>query len=107
MMAVLSRAGVLPGLAGPALSAEVARQFGWRWVFLGLIPLVAVTGALAMPALLRLGPPPVRSGTAHSLVGGGAAAAGAGLPLRGLALAPTAHDPPAARAPGVPRAPAG
>ena len=98
MMAVLSTAWVLPGLAGPALSAEVARQFGWRWVFLGLIPLVAVTGALAMPALLCLGPPPVRSGTAHSLVGGVAAAAGAGLLLSGLTLGATAHNLPAAGA---------
>ena len=34
MMAVLSTAWVAPGLAGPAVSAEVARLFGWRWVFL-------------------------------------------------------------------------
>src|SRR5262249_37932248 len=39
MMATLSTAWVAPGLAGPALSAEVARLFGWRWVFLGLLPL--------------------------------------------------------------------
>src|ERR1039457_4952106 len=57
MMAVLSTAWVAPGLAGPAASAEVARLFGWRWVFLGLLPIVAVAGALAVPALIRLGPP--------------------------------------------------
>ena len=45
MMAVLSTAWVAPGLAGPAVSAEVARLFGWRWVFLGLLPVVAVAGA--------------------------------------------------------------
>src|SRR5712691_5662612 len=44
MMAVLSTAWVAPGLAGPALSAEIARLFGWRWVFLGLLPFVALTG---------------------------------------------------------------
>ena len=44
MMAVLSTAWVVPGLAGPALSAEVAHLFGWRWVFLGLLPLVAIAG---------------------------------------------------------------
>ena len=57
MMAVLSTAWVAPGLAGPAVSAEVARLFGWRWVFLGLLPIVAVAGAIAVPALIRLGPP--------------------------------------------------
>src|ERR1700720_2902860 len=47
MMAVLSTAWVAPGLAGPAVSAEVARLFGWRGVFLGLLPIVAVAGAVA------------------------------------------------------------
>jgi MFS family permease len=96
MMAVLSTAWVLPGLAGPALSAEVARQFGWRWVFLGLIPLVAVTGTLAVPALLRLGPPPVRSPAGHSLVVGVVVAAGAGLLLGGLTLGASSRNLPAA-----------
>src|SRR5262245_56309254 len=32
MMAMLSTAWVAPGLAGPAISAEIARLFGWRWV---------------------------------------------------------------------------
>src|SRR5499427_130687 len=57
MMAVLSTAWVVPGLAGPVLAAEVARAFGWRWVFLGLLPVVAVAGSIAVPALIRLGPP--------------------------------------------------
>src|SRR6202007_2657270 len=52
MMAILSTAWVAPGLAGPALSAEVARLFGWRWVFLGLLPVVVVAGSIAVPALL-------------------------------------------------------
>src|SRR6266699_4438521 len=61
MMAVLSTAWVAPGLAGPAASAAVAHLFGWRWVFLGLVPVVAVTGSLAIPALIRLGRAPQRS----------------------------------------------
>src|SRR5580700_11160283 len=56
MMAVLSTAWVVPGLVGPALAAGVAALVGWRWVFLGLLPLVAVTASLAMPALFRIGP---------------------------------------------------
>ncbi len=59
MMAILSTAWVAPGLAGPAVSAEIARLFGWRWVFLGLLPFIAVTGPFAVPALVRLGRPVV------------------------------------------------
>jgi MFS family permease len=57
MMAVLSTAWVVPGLLGPVLSAEVTRAFGWRTVFLGLIPLVGLAGALSLPPLLRIGRP--------------------------------------------------
>src|SRR5580693_1413145 len=56
MMAVLSTAWVAPGIAGPAASVAVAHLFGWRWVFLGLVPVVAITGSLAIPSLFRLGP---------------------------------------------------
>jgi MFS family permease len=94
MMAVLSTAWVLPGLAGPALSAAVASLVGWRWVFLGLLPLVAITGALAIPALIRLGKRKPAEGDAaqgaapeHKLSLGMSAAAGAGLILAGLTLA--------------------
>jgi MFS family permease len=91
MMAVLSTAWVLPGMAGPAISAAVASFFGWRVVFLGLIPLVVVTGALALPGLVRLGRKPAedassdrKPATQHRFVDGLAAAAGAGLTLAGL-----------------------
>jgi MFS family permease len=57
MFAVLSTAWVVPGLLGPGFAAVVAHAFGWRWVFLGLLPLVAVAGPLALPALLHLGRP--------------------------------------------------
>jgi MFS family permease len=87
MMAVLSTAWVAPGLAGPAVSAEVARLFGWRWVFLGLLPLVCVTGSFAVPALLRLGRPPEPPLPGHRLADGVGVAAGAGLLLAGLTTA--------------------
>src|SRR5437660_4925514 len=64
MMAVLSTAWVVPGLLGPVVSAEVTRAFGWRVVFLGLIPLVALAGALALPPLVRIGRPPAADGSA-------------------------------------------
>ena len=92
MMAVLSTAWVLPGLVGPAVSAAVASLVGWRWVFLGLLPVVAVTGSMALPALFRLGRKPHAGSqpggaTEHRLTDGLAAAAGAGLILGGLTLA--------------------
>jgi MFS family permease len=87
MMAVLSTAWVVPGLAGPAIAAEVAHVFGWRWVFLGLLPVVAVTGSIALPALIRLGPPGTPRAEEHRLTDGIAVAAGAGMLLAGLTLA--------------------
>jgi MFS family permease len=87
MMAVLSTAWVAPGLAGPAVSAEVARLFGWRWVFLGLLPVVAVAGAIAVPALIRLGPPAASEAQEHRLTDGLRTAGGAALILAGLTLA--------------------
>jgi MFS family permease len=86
MMAVLSTAWVAPGLAGPAVSAEVARLFGWRWVFLGLLPIVAVAGTIAVPALLRLGPPAAAGVEEHRMIDGFRTAAGAAMILAGLTL---------------------
>jgi MFS family permease len=87
MMAVLSTAWVAPGLAGPALSAEVARLFGWRWVFLGLLPFIALTGPLAIPALVRLGRAPDPAADGHRLIDGVGVAVSAGMVLAGLTLA--------------------
>ena len=87
MMAVLSTAWVAPGLAGPAIAAEVARLFGWRWVFLGLLPIVLVTGSIAVPALIRLGPPERSDAQQHRLTDGLRTAAAAAMILGGLTLA--------------------
>jgi MFS family permease len=88
MMAVLSTAWVVPGLLGPALSAEVAHLFGWRWVFLGLLPVVAVAGVIAVPALIKLGPPDSPPAPAHRIIDGIRTAVGATIFLAGLTLAP-------------------
>src|SRR5579859_3632550 len=87
MMAVLSTAWVAPGLAGPAISAEVARLFGWRWVFLGLLPFIALTGPLAIPALIRLGRPAEPATGGHRISDGIGVAFSAGMVLAGLTLA--------------------
>lgn len=56
MFAVLATAWVVPALAGPALAGFVAHAFGWRWVFLGLVPLVVVAAVITLPALARILP---------------------------------------------------
>lgn len=57
MFAVMSTAWVLPGLIGPGISGAVAEAVGWRWVFLGLLPLVALAAVMTTRALHTLGPP--------------------------------------------------
>ncbi len=63
MFAVMSTAWVVPGLIGPAIAALVASAAGWRWVFLGLLPLVAFAGGLVVLALRRV-PPAAQAGHA-------------------------------------------
>jgi MFS family permease len=86
MMAVLSTAWVLPGLIGPVLSAAVTHAFGWRVVFLGLIPLVAVAGALALPPLVRLGRERGERTAEHRLLDAVRTALGAALLLEALVV---------------------
>ena len=57
MFAVLSTAWVLPGVMGPAIAGFIGEAFDWRWVFLGLLPLIAVAAAIAYPPVRRVGPP--------------------------------------------------
>lgn len=57
MFAVLSSAWVIPGLAGPAVAAALAEYVGWRAVFAGLLPLLAVAAYLVLPPLSKLGAP--------------------------------------------------
>ena len=53
MFATLSTAWVLPGVIGPAIAGVVGEAFGWRLVFLGLLPLIAIAGALTLRAVSR------------------------------------------------------
>jgi MFS family permease len=52
--ALLAAAWVVPALVGPPVAGLVTQQFGWRWVFLGLVPLVAVGMPLLVPVIRRL-----------------------------------------------------
>lgn len=84
MFAVLSTAWVVPGLAGPAVAALVAAAVGWRWVFLGLLPLVIAAGILIVRALRHVPPPssPVTVSVPYLAVLG--VVAGAGTTLASL-----------------------
>jgi MFS family permease len=93
MFALLSTAWVLPGVIGPSLAAVVGELAGWRWIFLGLLPLLAISGVMALNALRRVqgDVPPADGATsagrgrlARALV----AALGAGLLVAGLGLQP-------------------
>ena len=56
-------------------------------MFLGLLPVVAVAGSIAVPALIRLGPPAASEAQEHRLTDGLRTAAGAAMILAGLTLA--------------------
>ena len=79
MFATLATAWVVPGIVGPALSATVAENIGWRLVFIGLIPVVVLAGVMTVPALRRV--------PAAIPAGADAASAGAGLSGRRIRLA--------------------
>ncbi len=57
MFATTSTAWVVPGLVGPAIASVVEHAWSWRLVFLGLLPIVAIAAAMAIPAMRALGPP--------------------------------------------------
>lgn len=71
VVALMSSAWVLPALLGPAVAGVLAETVGWRVVFWGLTPVLALAALLSLGAMHRLKPK-----------GGGAR--GASLPLAGL-----------------------
>jgi MFS family permease len=92
MFAALSSAWVIPGLVGPALAGIISDTAGWRLVFLGLIPILALAGLLALPSLRPLGPVhDTRSGPGPRarLLDAAAITTGAGALLAAATLGPT------------------
>lgn len=67
MFATLSTAWVLPGVLGPAIAGAVGETFGWRYVFLGLLPLIAISSGIAYPQVRRVGPATTVSDNAVTL----------------------------------------
>ncbi|SFE70813.1 MFS transporter [Blastococcus tunisiensis] len=55
LFAAFSAAWVLPALVGPLLAGLITTHVGWRWVFLGMLPLILLGLALLLPALRRFG----------------------------------------------------
>jgi MFS family permease len=91
MFAMLSTAWVVPGIIGPSLAALVGQVTSWRFVFLGLLPLLAVAGGFAYRALRRVeGAQPTGSPASHRtstrFVRAVAAAGGAGLLVAALGV---------------------
>jgi predicted MFS family arabinose efflux permease len=85
VFALLSTAWVVPGIVGPGLAAAVAAAFGWRAVFLGLLPLVVVAGITPYRALRRIGPGAEAVAVSSRIVPALGVAAAAGLVLAALA----------------------
>ncbi|TNY35690.1 MFS transporter [Thermomonospora catenispora] len=57
VFAATATAWVLPSLVGPAAGGLIAEHAHWRWVFLGLIPLVVPAALMLVPALRGMGAP--------------------------------------------------
>ncbi|MFK5583755.1 MULTISPECIES: MFS transporter [unclassified Serinicoccus] len=51
VFSLLAAAWVVPGLAGPLLTGAMVEHLSWRWVFLGVVPLAALSLWVLGPAL--------------------------------------------------------
>lgn len=72
--AVISAAWVMPALVGPPVAGLITQEFGWRWVFLGLVPLTMLGLPLLIPVMRKLRTstaerPPIRKGLLAAGVG--------------------------------------
>ncbi|MBG6216714.1 MFS family permease [Arthrobacter sp. CAN_A6] len=92
----LSAAWVVPALVGPLVAGVVAENLGWRWVFLGVAPIVLAAVLIVWPKTAELDPtggdgagtgePGTRnSGTDNA--GSSAGGSGRQRALRGIGLA--------------------
>jgi MFS family permease len=86
MFALFSTAWVVPSLIGPALSGFIGETLGWRWVFLGLVPLLVGIGVVAAFAVRHV-PAPDTPSRGASLWDALLVAGGAGLLVAGLGAA--------------------
>jgi MFS family permease len=89
VFAVMSTAWIVPSLVSPLLASGVATAFGWRWVFLGLVPVMGLVVCLAVLSLRGIGAPDEPNDEAAPIARTVLLALGAGMVLGGL----TAEDP--------------
>src|SRR5690606_31708990 len=83
VFAAFAAAWVLPSLFGPAVAALIAEAFGWRWVFLGTVGLVAlITLVLARRVLSLPRPDSPPDSTSYKTLGWAVVAAAAVLGVR-------------------------
>ncbi len=57
LFGAVSAAWVVPSLVGPVVAGVLTATASWRWVFLGILPLVAVGLLLVLPAVQGLAVP--------------------------------------------------
>ena len=86
VFAILSSAWVLPGLLGPAIAGAVGDHASWRYVFLGLLPLVIPAGLVTLRPLMRIPPHANDQPRTVPLSDALAVAGGTGLVLAGVSL---------------------
>ncbi len=89
MYVYLSAGWVLPSLVAPAFGGIITEQFGWRWVFAGIIPLALVVAAVVSVPMRRYG----AIGTADPRERSVAVAFGAAAGTAGLILGLRAAHP--------------
>lgn len=59
IFAAMAAAWVVPSIVGPLVAGVLTDQLSWRWVFLGVAPLVLIPVFLALPSVKSVdGPPP-------------------------------------------------
>ena len=59
IFAAMAAAWVVPSIVGPLVAGLLTDHASWRWVFLGIAPLVLIPVALALPSVRTVdGPPP-------------------------------------------------
>jgi MFS family permease len=86
MFAILSSAWVLPGLIGPAIAGAVGDHTSWRFVFLGLLPLVVPAGLVTIGPLMRIPPHHDENRAPAPLSDAIAVTVGTGLVLAGASI---------------------
>ena len=86
MFALMSSAWVIPSVIGPAVAGILGATVGWRWVFLGLLPLCGIIGLIALLGVRTIPAPDGATAPSNVLVAV-RVALGAGLLLAGLQAA--------------------